>query len=48
VVAREEVSIAPGETEDSLYRRIKAVEHRLLPRAVQSVLSQSKVGGVHA
>jgi phosphoribosylamine--glycine ligase len=48
VVAREEVSIAPGDTEDSLYRRIKAVEHRLLPRAVQSVLSQSKVGGVHA
>jgi phosphoribosylamine--glycine ligase len=48
VVAREEVSISPGDTEDSLYQRIKAVEHRLLPRAVQSVLSQTEVGGVHA
>jgi phosphoribosylglycinamide formyltransferase-1 len=48
VVLREEVPIVPGDTEDTLYRRIKIVEHRLLPRAAQSVLSLSSFGGVHA
>lgn len=48
VVMREVVSIEPGDDEESLYRRIKGVEHRLLARAVQTVLSQTLVGGVHA
>lgn len=47
VVRRERVPIAAGDDEASLYRRIKAVEHRLLPEAVQSVLT-SMPGGVYA
>ena len=49
VVLREPVRIEPGDDEDSLYRRIKAVEHRLLPRAVQAVLSSiHDPGGAYA
>ena len=48
VVMSEIVPIQTGDTETSLYDRVKAVEHRLLPLAVQSFLSQSPVGGVHA
>lgn len=39
VIVREEVPIAPGDDEATLHERIKAVEHRLLPRAIASVLS---------
>jgi phosphoribosylglycinamide formyltransferase-1 len=42
VILSETVPIEPGDDEDSLYRRIKAVEHRLLPRAVQSVLREGR------
>lgn len=55
VVVREAVPIEPGDDEESLYRRIKAVEHRLLPMAVQAVLARRAeqpaaihVGGVYA
>lgn len=48
VVLSEVVPIIPGECEESLYDRIKTVEHRLLPRAVGAVLGTLPVGGVHA
>jgi phosphoribosylamine--glycine ligase len=48
VLLREEVPIEPGDTETTLHRRIKAVEHRLLPRAVASLLSSSRYGGAYA
>ena len=34
IVAQEAVAIEPGDTADSLHERLKAIEHRLLPRAV--------------
>ena len=39
VIAQERVAIEPGDTEDSLYMRIRAVEHRLLPEAVSLYLA---------
>jgi phosphoribosylglycinamide formyltransferase-1 len=39
VILREEVLIYPDDDEASLHERIKAVEHRLLPRAVQTALA---------
>jgi phosphoribosylglycinamide formyltransferase-1 len=48
VVLREPVPIEPEDDEGSLYRRIKVVEHRLLPRAVAAVLQSEVTGGVHA
>jgi phosphoribosylaminoimidazolecarboxamide formyltransferase/IMP cyclohydrolase len=39
IVAQEAVTIAAGEDEASLHERIKAVEHRLLPRAVAQLLA---------
>ena len=39
IVAQEAVEIAAGEDEASLHARIKAVEHRLLPRAVALLLA---------
>jgi phosphoribosylglycinamide formyltransferase 1 len=48
VVLREIVPIDWEDDEESLYCRIKAVEHRLLPQAVHIVLSSHTVGGVHA
>ncbi|HET9681315.1 MAG TPA: bifunctional phosphoribosylaminoimidazolecarboxamide formyltransferase/IMP cyclohydrolase [Candidatus Limnocylindrales bacterium] len=39
IVLQEAVPILPGEGETSLHGRIKAVEHRLLPRAVALVLA---------
>jgi phosphoribosylglycinamide formyltransferase-1 len=39
VVLQEVVPIEPGDDEVRLYHRIKTVEHRLLPQAVQLVLS---------
>jgi phosphoribosylglycinamide formyltransferase-1 len=35
VVAQEAVRIEPGDTEESLHERIKAVEHRLYPDAIR-------------
>jgi len=35
VICREEVAIMPGDTEESLHERIKAVEHRLIVEAVR-------------
>lgn len=54
VVRRETVPIEPGDDEDSLYRRLKSVEHRVLIAAVRQVLDdiqQTRLtleGGVHA
>jgi phosphoribosylamine--glycine ligase len=54
VVRRETVPIERGDDEDSLYRRIKPVEHRLLREAVRQVLDETRQtfsiphGGVHA
>jgi phosphoribosylaminoimidazolecarboxamide formyltransferase/IMP cyclohydrolase len=39
IVAQEAVPIVAGDTEAALHERIKAVEHRLLPRAVAMVLA---------
>ena len=39
IVLQEPVAIAPGDDAASLHARIKAVEHRLLPRAVALVLA---------
>ena len=39
IVLQEPVTIAPGDDEASLHVRIKAVEHRLLPRAVALLAS---------
>lgn len=37
VICQQEVAIRPGDTEDSLYERIKAVEHRLLVEAIRQL-----------
>jgi phosphoribosylglycinamide formyltransferase 1 len=39
VILQEEVSIEPADTAESLYQRIRAVEHRLLPKAVRLYLA---------
>ena len=39
VIARQRVPVELGDTEESLHARIKAVEHRLLPRACAFVLN---------
>jgi phosphoribosylaminoimidazolecarboxamide formyltransferase/IMP cyclohydrolase len=39
IVAQEPVPILPGDDESSLHERIRAVEHRLLPRAVALTLA---------
>ena len=39
VILQEEVSIDPADTAESLYARIRPVEHRLLPRAVRLYLA---------
>ena len=39
ILLQEAVRIAPGDDEASLHERIKAIEHRLLPRAVALVLA---------
>ena len=39
IVAQEAVAILPGDDESSLHERIKAVEHRLLPRVVAALLA---------
>lgn len=39
VICREEVAIEPGDTEESLHERVKAVEHRLIIEAVRNLQS---------
>ena len=39
VICREEVAILPGDTEESLHERLKAVEHRLIVQAIQDFAS---------
>ena len=39
IVLQEAVAIRPGETESSLLARVHRVEHRLYPRAIQSLLA---------
>jgi phosphoribosylglycinamide formyltransferase-1 len=39
VVAQERVPVRPGDTEETLYERIRTVEHRLLPKAVKRYLA---------
>jgi phosphoribosylglycinamide formyltransferase-1 len=39
VIAQERVAIAPGDTAETLYARIREVEHRLLPEAVKLYLT---------
>ena len=39
VILQEEVAIEPSDTAESLYERIRAVEHRLLPKAVRLYLA---------
>ena len=39
VVAQDAVAVMPGDDEDALHARIRAVEHRLLPRAVALLLA---------
>jgi phosphoribosylglycinamide formyltransferase 1 len=47
VILREEVLILPGDDEQCLHERIKAVEHRLLPEAIARALAdQRRVDGM--
>jgi phosphoribosylaminoimidazolecarboxamide formyltransferase / IMP cyclohydrolase len=39
IVAQEAVTILPGDDEDTLHRRIKEVEHRILPRSIALLLA---------
>jgi phosphoribosylaminoimidazolecarboxamide formyltransferase/IMP cyclohydrolase len=39
IVLQDSVTVLPGDTEDSLFERIHAVEHRLLPKAVGLALA---------
>lgn len=48
VIARQAVTIEETDDEASLYRRIKAVEHRLVIKAVETVLHSVPAGGVYA
>jgi phosphoribosylaminoimidazolecarboxamide formyltransferase / IMP cyclohydrolase len=39
IIAQDSVAVLPGDTEEKLFERIHAVEHRLLPRAVGMALA---------
>jgi phosphoribosylglycinamide formyltransferase 1 len=41
VIAQERVPVEPGDTPDTLHRRLQAVEHRLLPEVVARYLAGS-------
>ncbi|MEA2501194.1 MAG: phosphoribosylglycinamide formyltransferase 1 [Actinomycetota bacterium] len=46
IVAQESVPVLPGDDEETLHERIKAVEHRLYPEAVRLVVSgHARVSG---
>lgn len=40
VILQERVTIEPGDTAETLYERIRAIEHRLLPAAVRLYLAE--------
>ncbi len=40
VLAQERVPVLPGDTPESLHERIKAIEHRLLPRVVEELCAR--------
>jgi phosphoribosylglycinamide formyltransferase 1 len=42
VICREEVEIEEGDTEETLHERLKVVEHRLIVRAVESLIVLNK------
>ncbi len=48
VICRETVPILSNDDQESLHRRLKVVEHRVLPEAVQVVLHSLSIGGIHA
>jgi phosphoribosylglycinamide formyltransferase-1 len=41
VILQEPVPVEPGDTAETLYQRIRAVEHRLLPEAVRLYLAEA-------
>lgn len=45
ILAQEEVEVLPGDTEESLHERIKAVERRLYPLVVRSFLAGMAAAG---
>jgi phosphoribosylamine--glycine ligase len=48
VIFSQRIEIYPDDTRESLYARIKPVEHRLLVDAVQAVLFSTPIGGARA
>jgi phosphoribosylglycinamide formyltransferase-1 len=44
ILAQQEVPVVPGDTEASLHRRIKAVEHRLYPETIRHFLDAIQTG----
>jgi phosphoribosylglycinamide formyltransferase-1 len=48
IVAQECVPVLPGDDEQTLHERIKAVEHRLYPEAVRLVVAgRTRISGRH-
>jgi phosphoribosylaminoimidazolecarboxamide formyltransferase / IMP cyclohydrolase len=43
ILAQEAVAVLPGDDEDTLHERIKAVEHRLYPRVLADLVTQANV-----
>lgn len=43
ILAQEAVPVLPGDTEESLHERIKAVERRLYPATVREILARGRV-----
>jgi phosphoribosylglycinamide formyltransferase 1 len=43
IVAQEAVRVEPGDTEETLHERIKAVERRLFPATIKEILEAGEV-----
>jgi phosphoribosylglycinamide formyltransferase-1 len=43
IIVQKEVKILPGESLESLEKRIHEVEHRLYPKAIQQIITENKV-----